>query len=51
MSFHNERHRASERKARLCVFRAAGAEFLPVEAQEHSVYHHLIKTTENILVA
>lgn len=43
MRCHNKRDRASEHIVRLPVFSAAGAEFLPTEAEQQSVYHHVIK--------
>lgn len=42
MSCHNKRDRASEHIARLPVSTAAGAEFLPAEAEHQCVYHHVM---------
>lgn len=42
MSCHNNRHRTSERTGKLSAIGVAGTEFLPVEADKQSIYHHLI---------
>lgn len=43
VSCHNKKDRASEHIVMLPVFSAAGAQFLPAEAEEHSVYHRVVK--------